>query len=260
MTRIIRNPLLSFIEIKQGGMGGHAVRDHAHEELSIGFVKQGSSRISCKVLDVQLETGQAILFPPRTVHLCAPRRADQFNFEVIYIEPGWFYAVFGFDTAAVSPRVVDLKPFHHSVKDLFFDQIQGFDDPLIAEEKTIEFISTLVFDIFGIQPPARSPHKDPAPVADLTAYLDDHFAEPILLDDLAGIYGKSKYVTLRAFKRFVGITPHAYLTNIRINRSKELISQGESVAQTAVACGFFDQSHFIKTFRQYTGLNPAKYK
>ncbi|MBU3953186.1 MAG: helix-turn-helix transcriptional regulator [Proteobacteria bacterium] len=56
------------------------------------------------------------------------------------------------------------------------------------------------------------------------------------------------------------MSPHAYLINQRINHAKQLLLEGRTVADSAAACGFFDQSHFVKTFRQYMGIAPINYK
>ena len=82
---IIRNRHLPFIEFKEGVRSIYAVRKHSHEELSFGFVEKGSSNISCKTLQFELDVNQAILLPADTVHLCQPDDMDKFIFKMLYI-------------------------------------------------------------------------------------------------------------------------------------------------------------------------------
>lgn len=260
MTQIIRNTRLPFIEIKKGAQDPYPVRHHSHEELSIGFVEQGSSRITCKSLDFQMDIDQVVLLPPDAIHLCVPEKEGQFNFLVFYIDTQWFASVFGFDTHKLNPQVAPLNSEQKKRKESFLDRFPEMDDPFIAESETVQFIGWLLFDLMGLDGPAIHPKIEPHQIQKVQTYLNEHFTEPIQLDELVRIYPKSKFSMIREFKKTYSLTPHAYLINLRINKAKPMLTQGESVAQTAVACGFFDQSHFVKVFRQYVGMNPSEYK
>jgi transcriptional regulator GlxA family with amidase domain len=63
------------------------------------------------------------------------------------------------------------------------------------------------------------------------------------------------------FKQKVGMTPHKYLLNIRIEKAKELLNTNHySVAETAVFCGFESITHFSAAFKKSTGYSPFEYK
>ena len=79
------------------------------------------------------------------------------------------------------------------------------------------------------------------------------------MTDLAEACHLSRFTLVKQFRKTLGLTPHAYLINLRVNLAKQMLRQGSSVADTAVCCGFFDQSHFVKTFRNYTGLTPTQF-
>ena len=64
----------------------------------------------------------------------------------------------------------------------------------------------------------------------------------------------------RVYKREQGTTVNAYLTQVRIERSKAMLSEGVPIAETAKRCGFSDQSYFTKVFRQLEGTTPLRYK
>jgi AraC-like DNA-binding protein len=77
---------------------------------------------------------------------------------------------------------------------------------------------------------------------------------------LAGVAGLSRYHFLRAFRREVGVTPHAYLTHRRIAAAKLFLAGAEPLSEVALACGFYDQSHFSRAFKGCTGLTPGQYR
>jgi AraC-like DNA-binding protein len=58
----------------------------------------------------------------------------------------------------------------------------------------------------------------------------------------------------------VGITPHAYRLNCRIDRARELLRQGRDIAETALECGFYDQSHLHRHFKAVTTVTPREYQ
>ena len=260
MTAIKRNSCLPFIEIKEGQGTRFSIRKHSHEELSIGFVENGSSRITCESLKFELNVNHAILLPPGAIHLCTPEDENSFKFLMVYINLEWFFSVFGFHAALLTPESMALDKDQVMGKTHFFEQFMALDDPLTAESEASLFIGRLIFDVFKMSAPEPAPDKEHTEINIVKDFLDRHYGEPIQLDQLALLYGKSKFSLLREFKKSFQMTPHAYLLNKRINEAKQMLLKDKSIARTAVDCGFFDQSHFIKTFRQYVGMNPADYK
>jgi AraC-like DNA-binding protein len=91
-------------------------------------------------------------------------------------------------------------------------------------------------------------------------YLADNLAENISLSELSSLTGFSAYHFLRIFRDTVGLPPHAYQTQLRINRAKKLLAGGKDIVQVAYDTGFTDQSHFSHKFKQMVGATPRQYK
>lgn len=92
-------------------------------------------------------------------------------------------------------------------------------------------------------------------------YIEAHLGEDFSLDELAAASGLSKLYVSRAFKRALGLPPHQYLLDRRIERAKHLLIEGElPIAQVALACGFADQSHFSHAFKQRVGVTPKAFR
>jgi len=78
--------------------------------------------------------------------------------------------------------------------------------------------------------------------------------------DMATTEYINKYQFIRNFKKKIGLTPHRFLIQNRIRKSQKLIEKGAALSETAVTMGFYDQSHFIKYFKDIVGLTPTDYK
>lgn len=107
------------------------------------------------------------------------------------------------------------------------------------------------------EPPAKPFHTG---IEAVCAYLDEHYASPTSLEELARLAGMNKYSLLRAFTRSKGITPYRYLETVRVSRAKRLLEQGMEPADVALQTGFSDQSHFSNYFKEFIGLTPGQYR
>jgi AraC-like DNA-binding protein/ligand-binding sensor protein len=93
------------------------------------------------------------------------------------------------------------------------------------------------------------------------SHIRDHMGEHVSLDEVARLVHLSPSYFSRLFKSETGQTFSEYLQTVRIERAKSFLKNSEcSLTEIAEKTGFFDQSHFIKTFKQATGLTPGLYR
>jgi transcriptional regulator GlxA family with amidase domain len=99
------------------------------------------------------------------------------------------------------------------------------------------------------------------PIRKAVVYLNDHLSEDVSIERLAAIANYSPAQFRRLFTKLMGQSPSAYIANIRINNAKVLLkTTGKRISDIAVEVGFFDHSHFIRTFRKLVGATPAEYR
>ena len=120
---------------------------------------------------------------------------------------------------------------------------------LILEGKLYENVSTA--------PIAAEKLKS---VKEVLSFISDNYFNNVSLDTLAHIAGMNPKYFCRYFKSVTGRTPIDYLNYYRVESACEMLSTRDiSIKETAISCGFNDESYFIKTFHKYKGITPKQF-
>ncbi|MPN55026.1 HTH-type transcriptional activator RhaS [bioreactor metagenome] len=93
----------------------------------------------------------------------------------------------------------------------------------------------------------------------VSAYLDEHLAEPVSLDELSRVVFLSKYHLERQFRKETGVSIYQMLLQKRMIRARDLVREGVAFTAVAQRCGFSEYSGFYKAFRNEYGLSPREY-
>jgi AraC-like DNA-binding protein len=93
------------------------------------------------------------------------------------------------------------------------------------------------------------------------AYVEANLASKMDIDGLANVVALSRSHFSRAFKRSLGFSPMEYVVVRRVERAKVMISgTREPLAEVALACGFADQAHLNRRFRDIVGMSPGRWR
>jgi AraC family transcriptional regulator len=92
-------------------------------------------------------------------------------------------------------------------------------------------------------------------------YIEEHLDQQILVANLSALIHLSEAHFSRAFRLAYGVPPHAYIVRRRLELAAQLMLAGrEPLSEIALRCGFHDQAHLSKQFRQLTGETPAAWR
>ncbi len=253
-----RDEQVPYYEIKTGQYQIPAEKYHCHNEISIGVIESGTSLVSCQGNRFAVGQNHLIIFPSRVMHQCTPKDIKTWKFKMLYIDNQWIEAVFSENTI----RSIMIKKMNfvniNKIKS-FFSYLESKASLL---EKETKLIITLA-DIFSFSNTALYPinNKSCNDIAcSLRRYLEKHYLENITLDDMTNLSGITKYHLIRLFQKNYAMTPYAYVTQMRLNHAKCLLRKGKELAYVAYEAGFYDQSHFTKTFKTYCGVTPHMYQ
>lgn len=93
----------------------------------------------------------------------------------------------------------------------------------------------------------------------LIEYIRNNLDQDLGLNELASLLHMSPHYFCHLFKLSMGVTPHQYVIQTRVNRAKELLLMGKySIAQVAFMVGFANQSHLNRHFKKLIGVTPGK--
>lgn len=91
--------------------------------------------------------------------------------------------------------------------------------------------------------------------------IHNNYSRELDIEEMASAAYLSEYHFARLFKQIVGITPHVYLSHVRLDRARSLLTETAlPITEIAALVGYQSHSHFTKVFRSITGLTPRGYR
>ena len=98
-------------------------------------------------------------------------------------------------------------------------------------------------------------------VQPVAAYLAEHFAEPVTLDELSERFYINKYYLARVFREYMGISIGTYIRSLRITRAKQLLRFSDlSAEEIGEITGFGALNYFSRAFKEVEGIPPSVFR
>lgn len=254
-----RDPALPFIESRYATGSPACYAPHTHPTLSIGAIDSGHIVMSHGAEQIALTSGSVIVIAPHQVHACNAAPGERWSYQMLYLDWPWVQAVaaeIGLPTHLSLPPALHDAPTYQAycrLNTLLFSPAANAD----KEAAVIDFLGDL---LSRGQPLAATATDAPVDLGPVKALLRERCEEAWPLAALADLASLSRYQLIRAFRADTGLTPHAWLLDLRINRAKELLRAGQPLAEVAHRLHFADQSHFQRVFKERVASTPKAYR
>lgn len=238
----------------------HSFAPHSHDELMIGVIHAGVKAFRRGRSRELAAPGSLLVVNPGEMHTGEREHGPELAYAALYVPAAALATISpGLEGACsiVRQPVLDDQDVWRCLA-LAHRLVMTGDDAIAAEEAMVWGVS-LLFRRYGTSRLVHSEAGCPRAVNRAMAFLQASACDHVSLEDAARAAGIGLFHLIRLFTRHLGLTPHAYLTQIRIAKSRQLLRLGEPVAQVALEVGFADQAHFTKRFKQFTGTTPAHY-
>ena len=227
---------------------------HAHDGYSVSLVTEGVHRFVVETERLEAHAGEVRIIHPCELHETLPGSWSHINLSIETARIESTAQKMGIDAPVLFQRLIRDETLNELIRTLYTRRFEMRTDDDAAPEPLIARL--LERHLF-----VGSARESDAPSQEMIRareYLRAHACDSALsLDDAARAAGMSKYHFLRRFRETFGRTPHRYLQNLRIDCVRRLMRRGVSLAETAQACGFCDQSHMIRTYRKFYGHTPG---
>jgi AraC-like DNA-binding protein len=256
---------LDGLELLRATVSEFAFHPHAHEEFFIALTEDGLVTPTYRGDSHVIGPGDLIVLNPEETHAGGPPAHAVWTYRALYPRPDLMRGVmaefagvrptmpeFGGDVVRDREIATSLRRFHRLAE-------RPESNLLERQAHLVEALVLLVGRHAALTPALRSPGREPAAIRRSREYLQEHAAENVTLQALARFAGLSAFHLCRVFRQTVGMTPHAYQTQVRVRHAKSLLRAGLPITTVAAQTGFYDQAHLTRHFKRIVGLTPGRY-
>ena len=236
---------------------------HFHNHFEISIVLSGKLTVINNGDTVKTDKPCLILHRPNTFHAVIAEKGTKYDRYHIYFNNSF---LIDFPVEYLSIR--ELFHSNFSVTELtkedvgelmtYLNLIFGANGNLPRQSLLLASFLNKMTDYVGtgktIEHNANSSY-----IEDVIKFISENYGEQITASSLADKFYVSSAKLNMDFKAMTSITLHKYIVTVRLINAKRMLIGGVSVLETSIACGFFNESHFIRTFKEKTGVTPSRY-
>ncbi|MGS0893483.1 AraC family transcriptional regulator [Burkholderia stagnalis] len=289
-ARYWRTPLLPDADLVTATYRDHAFAPHWHDAYTIPVILEGAERFTYRGNGYVAETGTVPVINPGEVHTGSRAAEEGWCYRVGYMPVEFMRALTGAitgrsqDAPWFAPDVIrdaDLAArfaLAHRMMEAGSERAAGSHahgqtaddppaagaprpyDPLAAETAMLDALSTLIVRHADAHPRPAPLAADESRVDAMRERLAADLTGTVTLDEIARAAGLSPFHAARLFTRAIGMPPHAWRNQLRLQRALAPLRAGVPVADVAAASGFVDQSHFTRHFKRMFGVPPGRWQ
>lgn len=261
-TRYWRDPALPGFSLLAADFTTHDYAPHSHDAFVVAVTEVGGAEFRSRGRTEEAQAGRLLVFNPAEPHSGRMGRSRRWRYRSVYVEAraiADLQSALGVEAAPyfLSNVVEDAALIGTFIE--LHRALDGEGDDLRRHELVIAGFG----DLFqrhgdGGGRIAAGP-RDRTLLDRAIALMTERHAEGLTLEELGQAVGLTPFQLIGLFNRGTGMTPHAYLTQIRLRVATRHLHAGTSLAEAAVAAGFYDQSALQNHFKRAYGITPLQY-
>jgi AraC-like DNA-binding protein len=241
----------------------HEYPAHIHDALMVAVTETGGSEIQASAGPAEAHSAALLVVNPAEPHSSRMTGSRRWQYRSFYLERSAIDDVlrglgagqlpgFSRNILTDSGLIRGFLTLHHALDD-------GHADPLRQRELLVGAIGQLARrhgDGLARVPDAPC---DRILLDSVIEAMRDRHPGHVTLADLADLAGLTQFQLIGLFRKGVGMTPHAYLTQIRLESARAALRRAIPIAETAIQAGFYDQAALTKIFKRCYGITPLQF-
>ncbi len=245
--------------------------EHSPEQNVIAIFHQPQKvlkkRLGDDVKDICIETGDVVVMPASVTHSACWDEEGLVTF--LYLEPEFVtHSAYEFikpDRIEILPHFAQSDPVIYGIGLSLKSKLES--DRAVNQmyvDSAAAFLASHLLENYCVHKHNIKENTNALSRKDLQQvidYIDAHLDWNLGLTELANLIDMSHYHFSRLFKKSMGVSPHRYLIERRIERVTHLlVSTNLSIAEIARLTGFSSHSHLCLTFRKHLSVTPDQYR
>jgi len=226
---------------------------HFHEQYSIGLIIDGVLRFTRGRRDYVARAGDVTLINPGETHTGQAGDADGWITRTLLV-PADLIRQCGRTIEFDNPVATDITLFAALIA--AHRKSRSSDTDLESECATFDALLALSSPRSRCDDMRTTPSRNIARACEL---VRDNFRQRVTLDAMAAAACLSKFHFVRAFAQQIGISPHAFVVQVRLRAAVAALKSGAAAGDVAASSGFADQAHFCRAFKRTLGVTPMAY-
>ncbi len=261
-TRYWNDGRIAGLSLMRADFTTHEFAPHRHEALVIAVTEDGGAVYRSRGVADYARPASVLVFNPAEPHSGEMGWSRRWHYRAFYMTEQAIAAVTSGLGLARTPYFTANGLADRELARGFVGLhrlMEAANDPFATEEALHRCFAAL-FARHGGAPEAMPEGRgDRAIVAKAIAAMRGERGGELSLASLCRPHGITPFQLIRAFRRATGLTPHAYLVQLRLDAACRLLRKGSSLAEAAAEAGFYDQSAMTRHFRRCYGLTPLQF-
>ena len=240
----------------------HDYAPHSHDALVVAVTEAGGSEFRSRGTTEEASASALLVFNPDEPHSGRMGWSNRWRYRGLYLRQSAIDAVGRSLGIATTPYFTANVVRDPALVASFLTLHRALDDdrdPFEERELLVGSFGVLFgrHGSGGQRPPGAPRDLELASV--VQALMNERHAEELTLDDMGAAVGLTPFQLIGLFKRATGLTPHAYLTQVRLKAAFRELKAGTPIVEAALAAGFCDQSALNRHFKRCFGITPLQW-
>lgn len=227
---------------------------HAHEAVHLSLILEGGNREQRKTQDIAALPSHVLFYNSYELHRNAQTKHPSRNIN-IEVDDSFFHK---YNISPIHGRATDFNnPIASTTIINIYREAQLINS---ASPHHNAAVHQLMLKLLTLHAQHRGGRRTPDWVNRLRQKLHDDWNEHFSLHELAITAGVHPVTLSRTFAKYFHTSLGDYIRKLRVQKAIVLMRSNRSLTDVAHACGFYDQSHFIRVFKQVTGYRPLTFR